>query len=29
MSGSFEPAKNKDGQAVQSWVQTTVRINKF
>jgi hypothetical protein len=29
MSGTFEPARNKDDQPVQSWVQTTVRINKF
>jgi len=29
MSGTFEPAKNKEGAPVQSWVQTTVRINKF
>jgi hypothetical protein len=29
MSGSFEPAKNRQGQPVRSWVQTAVRINKF
>jgi hypothetical protein len=29
MSGSFEAAKNKEGQAVQSWVQTTVHVNRF
>ena len=29
MSGSFDPARNKEGAVVQSWVQTTVHINKF
>jgi hypothetical protein len=29
MSGSFEAAKNRQGQPVQSWVQTTVRVNRF
>jgi hypothetical protein len=29
MSGSFEAAKNRQGQPVQSWVQTTVKVNKF
>jgi len=29
MSGSFDAAKNRQGQPVLSWVQTTVRINKF
>ena len=29
MSGSFEAAKNRQGQPVPSWVQTTVHINKF
>lgn len=29
MSGSFETAKNKQGQSVKSWVQTTVHVNKF
>jgi hypothetical protein len=29
MSGSFEAARNRQGQPVQSWVQTAVRVNKF
>ena len=29
MSGSFEVAKNRQGQPVRSWVQTAVRVNKF
>jgi hypothetical protein len=29
MSGTFEAARNRQGQPVQSWVQTTVRVNKF
>jgi hypothetical protein len=29
MSGAFDPAKNKDDQVVQSWVQTTVHINRL
>jgi hypothetical protein len=29
MSGSFEAAKNRAGQPVQSWVQTTVKVNRF
>jgi hypothetical protein len=29
MSGSFEAAKNRQGQPVQSWVQTTVKVNRF
>jgi hypothetical protein len=29
MSGSFEAAKNRQDQPVRSWVQATVRINKF
>ncbi len=29
MSGSFEPAKNRAGVVVPSWVQTTVHINRF
>ena len=29
MSGSFEAAKNRQGQPVASWVQTTVRVNRF
>jgi hypothetical protein len=29
MSATFEPAKDKDGRPVQSWVQTTVKVTKF
>jgi hypothetical protein len=29
MSGSFDPAKNRAGTVVPSWVQTTVHVNRF
>jgi hypothetical protein len=29
MSGTFDPAKNRQGQPVLSWVQTAVRVNRF
>ena len=29
MSGTFEPAKNREGHVIPSWVQTTVHVNRF